>query len=185
MKQNLTFVHPHHHKRVDVHVGPDHLLMLTGTLTALVRLGEVMSSTPVGWQWYGAAALLAHVRLWRHAGTWPVLGSIALALMSSGMAMLISGTVINRLVAQRYRDGGWKIRNIDGELGEYSSRFLAVDHLGFRESDLMGAEAREQQGRVVMPSHDMAGAAASPAAPTPRPRAAAPKRTGYVDTVIG
>jgi hypothetical protein len=169
MKQTITFVHPQFFKRIEVQVGPDHLLMVAGGLAALVRLGEVMSGVSFGWQWYAVATVVAHLRLWRNAGTWPVLGSIALALMSSGMAMLISGTVLNRLIAQRYRDGGWKIRNTDGELGEYSSRFLAVDHLGFRESDLMGAEARELRA----------------AHRTARPRSGVTARTGYVDTVIG
>lgn len=143
MKQVLTFIHPTLFNRREVRVGPDHLLVLAGLAVIGLKSFEWLSGEHIaGWPWYAGAAVLAHARLWRLALTPPVLGSIVVALMSWGMSMLVSGLVVNRLVAQHYRASGWKIRNVDGELGEYSSRFLAVDQLGFRESDLMDSVVR-------------------------------------------
>lgn len=143
MKKSITFVNPRLYGRVDVRVGPDPLLMVGGAVAAGVQLWSVLTGEAVPWPWWAAASVLAHVRLRRHTLTLPVVGSVALALMSSGMSMLISALVVNKMVAQRYRHAGWKIRNTDGELGEYSSRFLAVDQLGFSESDLMANVVRD------------------------------------------
>jgi hypothetical protein len=70
------------------------------------------------------------------------------------------------MVAQRYRHAGWKIRNTDGELGEYSSRFLAVDELGFSESDLMANVVREHLTDGLIDVSDEVTPIA-PTAPTP------------------
>ena len=137
MKKSITFVNPHVYRHVQVRVGPDSLLLAAGAGALTLQLWAVLGGETVPWAWWAAASAVAHARLWRHTLTLPVLGSLALALMSSGMSMLISGLAVNKMVAQRYRHAGWKIRNTDGELGEYSSRFLAVDELGFSESDLM------------------------------------------------
>lgn len=142
MKKSITFVNPRLYRRVDVRVGPDPLLMVGGAVAVGVQLWSVLTGEVVPWPWWAAMSVLAHARLRRHTLTLPVVGSVALALMSSGMSMLISALVVNKMVAQRYRHAGWKIRNTDGELGEYSSRFLAVDQLGFSESDLMANVVR-------------------------------------------
>ncbi len=157
MKQSITFVHPATLQRQEVRVGPDHLLMAAGAVAALTRLGEVMSGVSVPWHWYAIGAVVAHLGHVRHLLTLPVAASVALSLMSSGMSNLIGGAILNRWIAQSFRDGGWKIRNTDGELGEYSSRFLAVDKLGFHESDLMGVAhpASRQFSREAVP--DMPG----------------------------
>ena len=159
MKQSITFVHPTRFKRTEVQVGPDHWMIAIGVVAALARLGEVMSGTDLNWPVYAVAAVLAHARHWRHVRSLPVVGSLALALMSFGMSALISGAVINRWIAQSFRDAGWKIRNTDGELGEYSSRFLAVDRLGFHESDLMGG------AMVAARVEDVHASAARPGGP--------------------
>jgi hypothetical protein len=143
MKKSITFVNPRLYRRVDVRVGPDPLLMAGGAVAVGVQLWSVLTGEVVPWPWWAAMSVLAHARLRRHTLTLPVVGSVALALMSSGMSMLISALVVNKMVAQRYRHAGWKIRNTDGELGEYSSRFLAVDELGFSESDLMANVVRD------------------------------------------
>lgn len=142
MKKSITFVNPRLYRRAEVRVGPDPLLMAAGASAVGVHVWALLSGESVPWSWAAGASVLAHAMLWRHTLTLPVLGSIALALMSSGMSMLISGVAVNKMVAQRYRHAGWKIRNTDGELGEYSSRFLAVDELGFSESDLMANVVR-------------------------------------------
>jgi hypothetical protein len=143
MSTAITFVNTRTGSRVDVRVGPDPLMLLAG-LAAAVMLGVDWAGGPsLGWPWYAGATALVHARLYRHALTLPAWGSLALGLMSSGMSMLITGVVIHRMIAQRYRDAGWKIRNTDGELGEYSSRFLAIDRLGFSDSDLL-ATVRHQ-----------------------------------------
>lgn len=143
MKKSITFVNPRLYRRVDVRVGPDPLLFLAGAGVAVVQVWALLSGESVPWAWWAAASVLGHARLWRHTLTLPVVASVALALMSSGMSMLISALAVNKMVAQRYRHAGWKIRNTDGELGEYSSRFLAVDELGFSESDLMANVVRD------------------------------------------
>lgn len=142
MRQSLVFVHPVTFATRAVRVGPDHLLLTVGALCALVRLADLVGGLELPWAGYLAAALLAHARQWRHTLSWPVLGSVALAASSFGVSLFVSGILINRLVAQRLRESGWKIRNTDGELGEYSSRFLAVDRMGFSESALMGEVVR-------------------------------------------
>ncbi len=155
MKQSITFVHPTLFKRRDVRVGPDHFLMVAGTVAGLVRLGEWLSGVEFAWYWYAGAAVVAHARHWRHILSVPVLGSLAVAVSSFGISNLVAGIGINRWVAMSYRDAGWKIRNTDGELGEYSSRFLAVDCLGFHESDLMGVTAGAQRGAAFRPTTDI------------------------------
>lgn len=142
MRSSLFFVHPVTYTQRAVRVGPDHLLVVVGALCGLVRLVDVVGGLELPWLGYVAVAALAHARQWRHTMTWPVLGSLALAASSFGVSAFVSGILINRLVAQRLRDAGWKIRNTDGQLGEYSSRFLAVDRMGFSESDLMDEVVR-------------------------------------------
>lgn len=142
MRQQLTFVHPTTLSAREVTVGPDHLLIALGVLAAGVRGVDLIGELGLPWAGYAAAVLLVHARHWRHGLSWPVLGSVAVALSSFGLSAFFSGAVIHRLVAQHYRDAGWKIRNTDGQLGEYSSRFLAVDRLGFSESDLMDEVVR-------------------------------------------
>jgi hypothetical protein len=136
MKRNLTFVNTTTLTRTDVHVGPDHLLILAGILAVIVRLYSLMSGESWPYVWVVAGVLVAHLGASRHVLTLPVLGSLLLGLMSFGMSMLISGLILNKLVAQSYRTAGWKIRDTEGGLGEYSSRFLAVHELGFSESDM-------------------------------------------------
>lgn len=156
MKKTITFIHPDRYQRVEVRVGPDLLLLLVGLGAMLVQAGAALSGEAVPWPWIAGAVALAHLRLWRHAMTVPVLGSLALGLMSSGMGLAISALAVNKLVAQRYRHAGWKIRNTDGELGEYSSRFLAVDRLGFSEEDLMAnvVNTHLRQGVMELESED-------------------------------
>ena len=166
MKKSITFVNPRLYRRVDVRVGPDSLLFLAGAGSAVVQGWALLSGESVPWTWWAAACVLGHARLWRHTLTLPVVGSIALALMSSGMSMLISALAVNKMVAQRYRHAGWKIRNTDGELGEYSSRFLAVDELGFSESDLMANVVREHLTDGLIDVSDEVTPIA-PVAPTP------------------
>ncbi|MFM2055612.1 MAG: hypothetical protein RL456_3649 [Pseudomonadota bacterium] len=180
MKQSITFVHPHLYNRTDVRVGPDHLLMLVGVMAGLVRLADAAGGLQFGWGWYAAAGVLAHARQVRHLRTWPVLASVLLAAMSFGMSGLLTGIVINRMVAQRYRDAGWKIRNTDGEIGEYSSRFLAVDRLGFHESDLMEEVVRTHLdvGLIGSDAPEAPAPASSPARPAlARVRTAKPTAT--------
>ena len=144
MKKTLTFVHPERRRRTTVHVGPDLVLVLGGLAAAVAELAvQLDPELPrLGWTVLVPAIALAHARQWRHLRTWPVLASLLLALMSSGMSMLVTGWVLDRWVARRYRDARWKVRDTEGELGEYSSRFLAVDELGFRESDMIGGVVR-------------------------------------------
>lgn len=157
MKQSITFVHPATLQRQEVRVGPDHLMVAAGAVAALTRLGEVMSGMAVPWHWYALGATMAHVAHLRHVLTLPVAASLALSLMSFGMSNLIGGAILNRWIAQAFRDGGWKIRNTDGELGEYSSRFLAVDKLGFHESDLMGMAAHVSRQGLREPAPGVVG----------------------------
>lgn len=176
MKKSITFVNPRLYRRVDVRVGPDPLLMAGGAVAVGVQLWSVLTGEVVPWPWWAATSVLAHARLRRHTLTLPVVGSVALALMSSGMSMLISALVVNKMVAQRYRHAGWKIRNTDGELGEYSSRFLAVDQLGFSESDLMANVVRNHLKDGVIDVSDEV----TPIAPLPArhsPAAMAPMRS--------
>jgi hypothetical protein len=154
MKKSITFVNPHVYRRVEVRVGADPVLLLAGAVAVLVQGWTALSGESVPWSWWAGVGVLAHGRLWRHALTMPVVGSVALALMSSGMSALISALVVNKMVAQSYRHAGWKIRNTDGELGEYSSRFLAVDELGFSESDLMANVVREHLTEGVIDVSD-------------------------------
>lgn len=177
MKKSITFVNPRLYRRVEVRVGPDPVLLLAGAASALVQGWAALSGESVPWAWWAAAGVLAHGRLWRHALTMPVVGSVALALMSSGMSMLISALVVNKMVAQSYRHAGWKIRNTDGELGEYSSRFLAVDELGFSESDLMANVVRDHLTEGVIDVSDEITPIAPVARPRPPVRPTAPMRT--------
>ena len=146
MKKTLTFVHPVLHRHTDVSLGTDAVLVLGGVAAAVAELFAMLDAggggSGLSWPVLGAGIALAHARQWRHLRTWPVVASLALALMSSGLSMLITGWVLNRGIARRYRGAGWKVRDTEGELGEYSSRFLAVDGLGFRESDLIGGVVR-------------------------------------------
>ncbi|MFM2348702.1 MAG: hypothetical protein RL654_3455 [Pseudomonadota bacterium] len=145
MKKTLTFVHPVLHRHTDVSLGADAVLVLGGVAAAVAELFVLLDAGRGGglsWPVLGAGIVLAHARQWRHLHTWPVAASLALALMSAGLSMLITGWVLNRGIARRYRGAGWKVRDTEGELGEYSSRFLAVDGLGFRESDLIGGVVR-------------------------------------------
>jgi hypothetical protein len=88
--------------------------------------------------------LIAHARLLRHTLTWPMLGSIALAFASFGTSTFFSGMVINQLIAQHWRHAGWKVRNTDGQLGEYSSRYMAIDLMGLDESDLLSVVEQQR-----------------------------------------
>ncbi|MGR6807481.1 hypothetical protein ACU6VI_14435 [Sphaerotilus natans] len=161
MKKTLTFVHPVLHRHTDVSLGTDAVLVLGGVAAAVAELFVMLDAGGgLSWPVLGAGIALAHARQWRHLHTWPVVASLALALMSSGLSMLITGWVLNRGIARRYRGAGWKVRDTEGELGEYSSRFLAVDGLGFRESDLVGGVVRRhlragleeaQAGEVLEP----------------------------------
>lgn len=162
MRSSLVFVHPVTYTQRSVRVGPDHLLLVVGALCGLVRLVDVVGGLELPWAGYLTVALLAHARQWRHATSWPMLGSLALAATSYGVSSFVSGILINRLIAQRLRDAGWKIRNTDGQLGEYSSRFLAVDRMGFSESDLMDEVVRRHL------SAELVGGGAVPQA-EPRP----------------
>ncbi|MBK6713906.1 MAG: hypothetical protein IPG57_02065 [Burkholderiales bacterium] len=171
MRQSLTFVHPVTLTSRDVRVGPDHLLVVAGALCGLVRLADAAGGLGLPWFGYAAFAAVAHLRLWRHAASLPVLGSLALATVSFGVSAFFSGMLINGLIAQRLRDAGWKIRNTDGQLGEYSSRFLAVDRLGFSEDDLMDAVVRRHLQPELIGGGEFDAPAAS-AAPTGRPAAA-------------
>ena len=176
MKKSITFVNPRFYRHVDVRVGPDPLLFLAGVAATAVQIWAMLSGESVPWTWWAAAGVLAHARQWRHTLTLPVIASVVLALMSSGMSMAISALAVNKLVAQRYRHAGWKIRNTDGELGEYSSRFLAVDELGFSESDLMANVVRKHLKDGVLDVRDDY----TPVTPMParsRPVATAPIRT--------
>jgi hypothetical protein len=166
MKKSITFVNPHRYRQVQVRVGPDPLLFLAGTAAAAGQVWALVSGESVPWTWWVAASALAHARLWRHTLTLPVVASVALALMSSGMSMVVSALAVNKLVAQRYRHAGWKIRNTDGELGEYSSRFLAVDQLGFSESDLMANVVRDHLTEGLIDIRDEVSPIA-PVAPPP------------------
>jgi cytosine/uracil/thiamine/allantoin permease len=141
MKKNLTFINPRTYSHTEVRVGIDHLQLLAGVVAVFVKLYGVMSSEPLSQVWVLGFIVMAHLRLGRHAMTLPVLGSMVLALMSFGMSLVISSTLINKLVAQHYRDAGWKIRNQDGGIGEYSSRFLALHELGFNDSDMTQTSA--------------------------------------------
>lgn len=136
MKRTLTFVNPTTLSRMDVRVGPDHWLILAGILAVIARLYSLMGGESLPYLWTVVGVLVAHLGVSRHVLTLPVLGSVVLGLMSFGMSMLISGLILNKLVAQSYRAAGWKIRDTEGGLGEYSSRFLAVHELGFSESDM-------------------------------------------------
>ena len=110
MKTAVTFVNTRTGSRADVRVGPDPLMLLAG-LAAAVMLGVDWAGGPaLAWPWYAGATVLVHARLRHHWLTLPTWGSLALGLMSSGMSMLITGVVVHRLIAQRYRDAGWKIR---------------------------------------------------------------------------
>lgn len=176
MKKSITFVNPRLYGRVDVRVGPDPLLAVVGVAAVGLQVWSGLSGESVPWGWWAAGSVLAHGRLWRHTLTLPVVGSLALALMSSGMSMVISALAVNKMVAQRYRHAGWKIRNTDGELGEYSSRFLAVDQLGFSESDLMANVVRNHLTDGVIDVSDEV----TPIAPRPArhsPAATAPVRS--------
>lgn len=165
MRPSLVFVHPVTFTTRQLRVGPDHLLVLVGALCAVARGVDLLGGLGLPWAGYLLVAGLAHLRQWRHIASWPVAGSLALAAVSFGISSFFSGMVINRLVAQRLRDAGWKIRNTDGQLGEYSSRFLAVDRMGFSESDLMDEVVR----RHLSPELVGGGALPQPE-PLPDPR---------------
>ena len=90
--------------------------------------------------------------------------------MSFGVSAFFSGMLINGLIAQRLRDAGWKIRNTDGQLGEYSSRFLAVDRLGFSEDDLMDAVVRRHLQPELIGGGEFDAPAASAARASARRR---------------
>lgn len=136
MKRNLRFMNPHTFSSTEVRVGIDHLQLLAGVVAVLAKLYGLMSAEHLSQLWLAGLIAAAHLRLRSHIFTAPVIASLVLALMSFGMSLVISAMVVNKMVAQHYRDRGWKIRNEDGGLGEYSSRFLAVHELGFHESDM-------------------------------------------------
>lgn len=139
MKRALTFVNPNTLSRTEVHVGPDHLLILAGIVAVIAHLYTLMGGDGWPYGWVIAGVAIAHVGISRHVLTLPALGSVLLGAMSGGMSMLISGLILNKMIAHRYRAAGWKVQDHEGSLGEYSSRFLAVHELGFRESDLTPA----------------------------------------------
>jgi hypothetical protein len=141
MKRNLIFLNPRTFSKTHVRVGIDHVQLLAGVLAAFAKLYMLMSVEPMSMLWIFGLIAVAHLRFWRHAFTLPVIASAALALMSFGLSMVISALIINKMVAQHYRDAGWKIRNRNGVLGEYSSRFLAVHELGFSDSDMTESAA--------------------------------------------
>ncbi|MDZ7856458.1 hypothetical protein [Sphaerotilus sp.] len=175
MKKSITFIHPSRYQRVEVRVGPDPLLLLAGAVALSLHAWAALWGETVHWGWLAGGAVLAHARLWRHALTLPMAASVTLALMSGGMSMAITAVAVNKLVAQRYRHAGWKIRNTDGELGEYSSRFLAVDKLGFHERDLMANVVGKHLDEGLIDVRDDY----TPVTPLPAraPAAAAPART--------
>ena len=179
MKKTLTFIHPQQLRQVAVSVGADGLQVLAGFAASLAALCVALDPElpRVAWPVLGAGIALVHARQWRHLATWPVLASLLLATMSAGMSMLVTGWVINRWIARRYRDARWKVRDVEGELGEYSSRFLAVDELGFRESDMIGGVVRRHLHEGLEPEViEAAGGAAAkaPARPGRRGRAGRP-----------
>ncbi len=173
MRQRLTFIQPVTFAQRKVNAGPDHLMFALGALAGLLRLVDVVGELSLPWSLYAAMAIASHLRVRRHLVTWPAIGSVALALVSYGVSALFSATVINQLIAQHWRDAGWKIRNTDGHLGEYSSRFLAVDRLGFSEDDLMDAVVR----RHLQPELIGSGEFDAPAAPAARPATAGNRAT--------
>lgn len=142
VKKSLVFVNTVTFSTTEVKIGPNHLLIVAGLLAVLARVYTMMSGEAVPYLWVAAAVVAVHWSHWRHAATPPVLISLVVGLVSFGLSLLVSGLIINRMVAQHYRDRGWKIRQQGSELGEYSSRFLAVDELGFKDSDLMESVVR-------------------------------------------
>lgn len=141
MNKKLTFLNPRTYSSTDIRIGIDHLQVLIGLAAVLVQFYGLMSGEPLSQLWVLGLVVAAHLRLWRHVWTLPVIGSAIVALMSLGMSLLVSGMVINKMVAQHYRDAGWKVRNKDGGIGEYSSRFLAVNELGFNDNDMTQSSA--------------------------------------------
>ncbi|MFM2057789.1 MAG: hypothetical protein RLY71_2174 [Pseudomonadota bacterium] len=149
MRNTIVFVNTVTFSSANVPVGIDHLMICMGLLGALCQGAELLGADALGMGWLMLGVLVGHVRLWRHSLTLSVLGSLLLAVMSAGMSMAVSALVVNKLIAQQYRDAGWKIRNDDGQLGEYSSRFLAIHELGFSEDDLVALSADACMPRVV------------------------------------
>lgn len=141
MNSQLTFVNSRTYTSTQVRVGIDHLQVAAGLAAVALKTYALMSGDDVSALWVVGLISLGHARMWRHLLTFPALGSVVLALMSFGMSMLVSGMVIRKMVAQHYRDAGWKVRNQDGGIGEYSSRFLAMNELGFHESDMTESAA--------------------------------------------
>ena len=122
--------------------------MLAGLLSIGVTVAHLLAGASPSAVWI-LAIVLAHLRVLRHLGTLPVVGSVVLAIATSGVSMLVSGLFLNRLVASRYLAAGWRIRHSDGDLGEYSSRFLAEHELGLRENEV----ARFHADGLVMSRH--------------------------------
>lgn len=154
MKKSLVFVNTTTFSTTEVKIGPNHLLIVAGLLAVMARVYTLMSGEAVPYLWVAAAVVAVHWNHWRHALTPPVLISLVVGLVSFGLSLLVSGLIINRLVAQHYRDRGWKIRQQGGELGEYSSRFLAVDELGFKDSDLLETVVRTHLRPMMADQHD-------------------------------
>lgn len=141
MNRHLTFLNPRTYSSTDIRIGIDHLQVLAGLMAVGLQFYGLMSGEPLPQLWVLGLIAAAHLRAWRHAWTMPMIGSFIVALMSLGMSLLISGMVINKMVAQHYRDAGWKVRNKDGGIGEYSSRFLALNELGFSDNDMTQSSA--------------------------------------------
>lgn len=145
MNSQLTFVNSRTYSCTLVRVGIDHLQVAAGLGAVALKSYLLMSGDTGSALWVVGLIALGHARMWRHLLTLPAIGSVVLALMSFGMSMLVSGMVIRKLVAQHYRDAGWKIRHEDGGIGEYSSRFLAINELGFHESDMTESAALQHR----------------------------------------
>ena len=85
-----------------------------------------------------------------HRTPLPLALSIALAFMSGGASMLISGLLIHRFVAEQLRTNGWKVDTGKGRLGEYSSRFLAEHAFGIKLSEPVYDDTVPTQHRPKM-----------------------------------
>lgn len=85
-----------------------------------------------------------------HLTPLPLALSIALAFMSGGASMLISGLLIHRFVAEQLRTNGWKVDTGKGRLGEYSSRFLAEHTFGIKSSEPVYDDTVPTQHRPKM-----------------------------------
>lgn len=159
IRKTVEFINPVTYEKRRVDVGLRAGMLFGGFTFAAVRIGDIVLSglnsidglpfqsvintfsldMSHPWWWLFFAVVMAHLRVLHHIHKTPIalVTSIVLGFCSYGISIIFSAMLIQKFIAEEYRERGWKVSNADGSFGEYSSRFLAIDELGFDKSDII------------------------------------------------